>query len=125
MQKRELLIISLSVLAIGLCWGSLTSATPSQVEQECAVKDDAFVIALPWAPSVSHTVLAGYGPNGGSRDHDGCDRKARDNSFYALDFDLAHQEPVYPVAEGRVEYFGWTGGGFDRFGKVVYIFSFR
>ncbi|MCG3773790.1 MAG: Murein hydrolase activator NlpD [Nitrospira sp.] len=76
-----------------------------------------FRLTLPWAPGVEHTIAQGYGVGMHQRLNSEC----CNNDFYALDFDLPEDEPVYPVAAGVVQYAGPALGAWSAYGNIVFI----
>lgn len=83
-----------------------------------AVKKPAgWTITPPWASGKTHTILKGYGID----KHVNTDSTTNSNDYYALDFDFALNEAVYPIADGTVVYAGPATGGWVGYGNIVFI----
>jgi murein DD-endopeptidase MepM/ murein hydrolase activator NlpD len=77
-----------------------------------------FTIVPPWGDNVTHKIIGGYG----TKLHLNTNQPLRVNDYYALDFDLALDEAVYPVAGGTVIFAGLaTASGWETYGNLVYI----
>jgi murein DD-endopeptidase MepM/ murein hydrolase activator NlpD len=93
----------------------------------CAeVKPADFIITLPWgsvSQELTRSVLAGYGPDGGSLSHEHTGGVKITNDHYALDFGLSSSDDVRAVASGTVQWAGWFGQSskWTCFGKSVSI----
>lgn len=81
-------------------------------------KPSNFTIVPPWAAGASHRITKGYNS---SPTHLYTNRTGGSNDYYALDFDFAYREAVYPVAGGRVHYAGQATGGWSGYGRIVLI----
>jgi hypothetical protein len=111
------ILLALGLLAPGN--GAVAAAT-TPAGGAVAKRAD-FVIVPPWA-SGGHIVMCGYGCG----EHDGTATAGSANDEHALDFDLALDEAVHPVAPGTVLYAadgtaGASGAGWQPYGKLVYI----
>lgn len=80
-------------------------------------KPAGFIIVPPWAPGVSHTITRSYGVS----DHTGANGTGGTNDYYALDFNLALNEAVYPIAPGTVTFAGTATQGWARYGNIVFV----
>lgn len=84
----------------------------------CAVsKPSGWNITPPWGAGLTHKIMQGYA--GGM--HQYACRTGGSNDYYALDFDLALDEAVYPIADGKVIFAGTATGGYASYGKIVFI----
>ena len=101
---------------------ALSPATPVAALREPAAgavaKPADFVIVPPWAQGVERAIFQGYGD---ISTHQHTDRAGGPNDYHALDFDFALDEPVLPIAPGRVIYAGPATDGWARYGNVVFI----
>jgi titin len=75
-----------------------------------------FAIVPPWATG-THTITQAYGMNY----HANTSSPTNTNDYYALDFNFALDEGVYPVAGGTVIFAGPASGGWATYGNLVYI----
>ena len=89
---------------------------PDPLERDFA-KPPSFALVPPWAPGTSHRIVQAYG----TYQHQNTNSPSHVNDFHALDFDLALDEPVYPVADGTVLYAGPATGAWDGFGNIVLL----
>jgi len=80
-------------------------------------KPPTLVIEPPWAAGASHTIVQGYD----TLQHQNTSSASHSNDYYALDFDLAPDEPVYPIAAGSVVYAGPAIGGWAGYGTIVLL----
>jgi len=76
-----------------------------------------FPLQLPWGEGVTHTITQAYG----SGLHQGLDKDCCNNDHYGLDVDMQLDEPVYPVANGRVAFAGPAAGSWGTFGNIVFV----
>jgi len=97
--------------------GSVRAAT-NPVPNAVAKPND-FIITPPWATGKEHRIVAGYA--GDSPLHQHVNDTSKANDYYALDFDLALDEAVYPIAEGVVRFAGEAKGGWANYGTIVFI----
>lgn len=82
-----------------------------------AIEDDpSFSISLPYRGD-AHTITCSYGCGL----HQGVNQPTRANDYYAVDFQMTWDEPVYPVAPGVVRLAGWTSGGWSNYGIGIFV----
>ena len=98
--------------AVGEVSAELTTPAPGAV-----AKPAGWTIQPPWAAGVQHRITHGYGTNL----HTGTNTTGSANDHHALDFDLAENEAVYPIADGTVIFAGAATVGWKSYGKIVFI----
>jgi serine/threonine-protein kinase len=95
-----------------------TPAEPPAVSLGRAIaKPSSFVIVPPWRPGVAHTILQAYATS----QHKNKNSDTYSNDYYALDFNLELEEPVYPIADGTVIYAGPATGAWAGYGNIVFL----
>lgn len=97
--------------------GPVTAFSVSDPLPGGVAKPASFTIFPPWGEGVTHTITQAYG----SGLHQGLDRVCCNNDHYALDADMQLDEPIYPIAEGRVAYAGPAAGSWATFGNIVFV----
>ena len=100
LRVKLLVAVIVAILMQIILWYTVQSITPPDHGQS---KDPGFRIDLPWELDRCHKITSGGGY--GSPSHQN-GPSGHTQDYYALDFDLGLDEPVHPVAEGRVEYVG-------------------
>lgn len=109
------------LLPLPILWmmyaASAIAATPPVAG--AVVKPSDFMITPPWAEGTEHEIFAGYA--GDSVMHQHVNDTGKANDYYALDFDLALNESVYPIAQGVVLYAGEATGGWAPYGNIMFI----
>jgi murein DD-endopeptidase MepM/ murein hydrolase activator NlpD len=111
--------VAASVLGVlALCFAGVAPVAAATSPVNGAVsKSSAFSIAPPWATGVTHQITNGYGAGL----HQGTNSGSSSNDYYALDFNLALDEAVYPIAGGTVIFAGTATGGWASYGNIVYV----
>lgn len=99
------------------------SATTPVDPDEGVTKPPNLPARLPWEAGTSVGIGWGYGvcnlENLSLGDH--CNGDGSSQDYYALDFWMDEGDSVYPIADGTVLYAGDASGGWDAYGKIVYI----
>jgi len=126
--KREatLRLILITIIVILFLGNSFPVSATTPVDPAYGVeKPENFIIRLPYAAGVSHTIGWGYGkctslpPYPSLGDH--CNNPTGSKDYYALDFDLALNESVYAIAPGKVIFAGRATNGWSTYGNIVFI----
>ena len=119
-KRLQLLVRSCAVLFLSL---AVLVISPSVAQglglvvSGGALKPAEFRIQPPWARGIEHVVTQAYG----SGNHLGTDRACCNNDYYALDFDLALGEAVFPVASGQVIVAEPASGVEASYGNIVVV----